>query len=606
MHVKGVIGLIIGAMLVAGCGSGDAATETFAGAEDASATARQAEVSADLDLDFDPAAIVALLPPAPSLDRFEVFETDEGPLYAYAFPTQQLNDGVALDLTALWQQSSSAVTPVLEWTLTGGDSSPSDYDFVASLPKSWASHTDDIIFPDAPDEIIETDPVFRWVVDLSDGKDRVLSIVLPALVDPTFADDILPILLGATEALNLHHSIQICRDSVTVDTEWANSCFLSVIALNPNFFDPAVCRAMFSLDPGQESAAVAPYRQACNVMVGLSDPNSNVSCDTAGDPTDVERCRMVTFHALAQSCEYLSGFDEQICLYDAVAASGDLVACGQLADPAMANDCRATVSNDPSYCAAIEDEEQRLSCCSVFAGTDQREACAGDASVAAEDTATSTTTTTTAAEALPPLGGNIASPTSEGFEAVYSCGNSDRGIDIEYETRYFWDGRMMVDRFGTAWDVWEATEQTGFVYENDGAIGLVVSLDGTTYGAPADSFDMATDEYTSEIHMYSPLAFTPGPATTLDLAGWDWPVVPFTGGFTHTIDYESESLGVVFKYEKVNEFSLASWHHAATGLLMQSSWSRNQTVDTTDSPEIGILQSGSCRLVSTTLDLSGG
>ena len=610
----GGVGIVVGALLLTGCGGGDAAevpdtsddTTTTATAATATTTTTAAP-AVQID-DFDVAELLASLPPEATEDDIIVAAKDGGYRYVYAFPPQDLGNGVTGNLLVVLEDSPYGFDKILQWTLTGDSTSPDDFEFVVSLPKSWAENVDEIGFNVLPDEIIDDDPIVKWVADVAGGNQQIFGAVIPFLTDPEAADAMVPALVFLVNELHAHNALQVCRKQAEVDPAWANRCYLSVVALNPDVFNTATCRTAFNLDTGDEYSGLASLRQACNVMVGLSDPTSTATCDTAGDATDIERCRLAVFQAMADPCTGLTGIEEQVCVYEAAAAAGDIISCDHVANPAMANDCRATISQDAGYCSAIEDEQQRLSCCSSFEGTGQYETCGGDVTAAAGDTTTTSPPTTTTTTAPPPFGGDIASTDTPGFEAVYSCVKTDRGVTFDYLRSYRWDEQMMVAPMDgmTFWETIEPVHQLHYAHEYSGAVGVVVPLDGSSYGAPRDSFDMDPSEYGTQIHTYSPLVMAPSAETEIEVGGWGWPVVPYSGSFVFTIDYDVTSLGTTMSLDQTEVYNLASWYHTGTGLLLASEWSRERTVDTNNfdsDTELGMLVTESCELVDTTLYL---
>jgi hypothetical protein len=88
----------------------------------------------------------------------------------------------------------------------------------------------------------------------------------------------------------------------------------------------------------------------------------------------------------------------QICAYDTAVALNTTRGCDwieELGNTEMANDCRATLTKDPSYCARTDDAALRTSCCETFRGTDSYDTRIGEPQDTTTTTATEGSTTTT-------------------------------------------------------------------------------------------------------------------------------------------------------------------------------------------------------------------
>ena len=132
-------------------------------------------------------------------------------------------------------------------------------------------------------------------------------------------------------------------------------------------------------------------------------------CEDTSDPAIKDACKGLVWNVFEGPCWSLASIEREICIYAAAVATNDGRYCNHLdllAGPDMANDCRATISEDPSYCARTADADLRASCCEIFRGTDAFDGCLGTpdstATTVTMDTTTTldedTTTTTTPEE----------------------------------------------------------------------------------------------------------------------------------------------------------------------------------------------------------------
>ena len=422
--------LFVLAGVIAGCGSGvevsapSSSTPTTANAETAEPVGLEVD---ELGL-IDTSAITASFLPEITENDIEVIEGDAGTSYRYVFPTQELSDGVSIDLEARWDPVDGGLQPSVTWNLVGDETSPSDFVFVASLPKSFAETVDDIVFDPPPDEIIEPDPVVEWDFDAT--RPVTISGISDFLMTWNRAggdaSDVPVIILNALNDHRIHRELSVCaglvpnRSLLTPDTSPASlmiPCYLKVVALNASTFGGESCAHLGEMIGtwGDNPA----FLFACQSVVQFAEGgNATAGCDQAPTPSQREACLTTMWGLLAGDCPAGDPVEQQICMYDAAVAVSDEERCDYLArlgSPEMANDCRAAISKDPSWCAETEDADLRASCCENFRGTDAYDTCLGsiEETATGEDTTTTieedtttvpdeTTTTEPAEEELPP------------------------------------------------------------------------------------------------------------------------------------------------------------------------------------------------------------
>ncbi len=382
-----------------GCGSGG---EAVAPSLDASGTTVEDPVSGvDAWEPVDTAAFTEAFLPEITVDDIEALEGDGGMSYRYVFPTRELSGGVVFDLEARWDPVDGGLQPSLMWNLTGDETSPSDFVFVASMPKSFAETVDDIVFDPEPTRIINPDVVAEWLADLLVSSEVHFTATSKTIVGSDEAVDVIGSILAHANAIRLHSELSVC-------SEWTHhlpsmaACFLAVVADNPGYFTPDSCDV---LGVTVRQLSIYPewgtiFSAACTTVVGRIRYGTPISCDSVSG-ADREGCLKLMWGVLSGACNGLDRLDQQICVYEAAAALGDEARCvslENLGNPEMANDCRAAITKDPSWCAKTEDPKLRASCCENFRGTDAYDTCL--ASVGADVTEEGTTATTSIDETV--------------------------------------------------------------------------------------------------------------------------------------------------------------------------------------------------------------
>ncbi len=572
-------------------------------------------------------------------DDIEVIEGDGGPSYRYVFPVRELSDGVSLHMAARWDPVGDGYQPSVIWGLAGDESSPSDFAFVGSLPKSFAETVDDITFDPPPDEVINPDAVTVQVVDTR--QPVVIKAVSHDPVATLDAGDPLEMLTAMAQRLN---DIRV-QAEVTACSKYANTpmvlqvCVLDVTAKHPDAFGGNPCGTLTDELNATlyASDAWASFTAACENVVDTVKTGAAAKCPSTLSPDEFNACQETMLLWLVTRCNSSArGIDLQICAYDAVVAVGDEWRCDILASADMAWDCHAAVSKWPGWCAKIDDPAHAASCCENFKGTDQYDAClasipgdeaAGESAPTTPDSSTETTgsaesvTAAPKAEESPPIGGDLQSIDDPGFFAEYHCTTESgparvealAGANPEWSIRYTReDGHFM----------WETAQAGGphplslpdapfsiTPYLN--SPGPWIPLDQTTYtlingrSGDRDSSSSKTDMVT-----YSDLTFAQDGSGTLTQGGWDWSVVKYTGGYTLDTDEENRVPGFEYRNQESTKHSMTAWYHEGTGLLVGSEDIAERTayfsnVEGFEDRRLGVTGTDSCELTDTNLDLSG-
>ena len=386
--------------VIAGCGS------------DGEASAPSATTTEDVAIDhddyglIDTSAITAALLPEITADDIEIIEGDAGMSYRYVFPTRELSDSVSFDMEARWDPVDGGFQSSLTWVMMGDETSPSVFPFVVSLPKSFAGTVDDIVFDPQPDEILELDPVVRWEFDAR--QPVTISAISNAVVAWNRAggdDSLVPvIIMNALNDYRIHSELSGCARLVAPESSMLTPdvspvslmlpCYLKVVAVNASTFGGDSCTHLGEMIGSWGDSPT--FVMACESVVQFATGGSAAAaCDAAASPSQRADCRSVVWGLLAGDCPAGDPVEQQICLYEAAAAVNDEGKCDVLArvgSPWMANDCRAAITKDPSWCARTEDPKLGANCCENFRGTDNYDTCL--ASIAEATTEQDTTTTT--------------------------------------------------------------------------------------------------------------------------------------------------------------------------------------------------------------------
>ena len=388
---RGLLPLIL-VGVIAGCGGSNDTDSVDASADPPVApAATDAVIASEITADFLP----TITP-----DDIEIIEGPDGTSYRHVFTAREFSEGVTFELEARWDPVDGGLEPSLTWTLEGGPSQEGTLPFVVDIPKSFAATVDDISFNPAPDEIIDTDPVVQFNIDVSRQYRKNIRIISNALVSSSDPAEAFLLIASKLDDLRVFSQFTACGAWKT--PEQMKTCYLSVVALNPSAFDANSCAhlATRTADEGAEHAS-AGFEKACDTIRAFATQDPKTVCEDTSDPAIRDACKKLVWNVFEGPCWSLTSIERQICVYEAAVAANDSRYCNLLhllAGSDMANDCRATISKDPSYCAKTDDAALRASCCETFRGTDDYDTCIGDSQGVTTTTTTEASTTTTTSE----------------------------------------------------------------------------------------------------------------------------------------------------------------------------------------------------------------
>jgi hypothetical protein len=395
---RGLFLLVLGGV-IAGCGGSS-------GTGPASSTLDPTTVQATAD-GVSAQVITADFLPNITPDDIETIEGPDGTSYRHVFAAREFTEGATFAIEARWDPVDGGLQPSLTWILDGEASQDGTLPFVLDIPKSFAATVDDITFDPDPDEIIDADPVVQFNIDVARQYRKNIRLISDVLI--TTADPAEAILAIASKLDDLRVFSQFTACGKWTTPERMKTCYLSVVALNPGAFDNSSCAhlAVRTGDTGSEQATAA-FEKACDTIRTFATQDPKTVCEDTSDPAIKVACKGLVWNVFEGPCWSLTSTEREICIYEAAVAANDSRYCNflhLLAGADMANDCRATLTMDPSYCTVTNDAARRASCCETFRGTDDFDTCLGtpDATTTTvtEDTTTTVdenTTTTAASE----------------------------------------------------------------------------------------------------------------------------------------------------------------------------------------------------------------
>ncbi|MCK5806470.1 MAG: hypothetical protein KAI66_26800, partial [Lentisphaeria bacterium] len=394
--------LVVLVGVIAGCGSSDDASQPPSDPLETASSANAKPASLEVD-EFgivDIPAITGGFTPEITEGDIEITEGDVGTSYSYTFPTRELTGGVKVDLQARWDPVGDGLQPGLEWKLAGDGTSPSEFGFVVSIPKSFGESPAEIAFDPQPTAIIDADVVAKWTVDPI--KNPIITALSSQLVQRGDPSVVIMMILEHLNTQRIHAELTACHSPFR-DAETVPQCYLAVVTQNAQHFGTQSCDILQKMlvaasadDLGTRS--YHGFSAACGTVVELASSGATGGCERLTKDSDAYAgCLIHVSRLMTGECPVGDVLERQICVYDIAVALEFSAACSvirRLGNPEMADDCFATTENDPKYCARTDNAALRESCCENFRGTDAFDTCLGTQSDIATTTGAQDTTTT--------------------------------------------------------------------------------------------------------------------------------------------------------------------------------------------------------------------
>ena len=249
-------------------------------------------------------------------------------------------------------------------------------EFIVDIPKEFASSVGEIAFSVPPTEIIEDDPVVRWLLVMDSVLKRRIdanSLRLMAISDPENTLALLEGFQNQLTLINLRRQFQSCQRTFGPLLD-ENICALTVILQNQQYIKLGMCDTFGNTTDDRTINVV--FANACRNL--LQPVDDNLHCNFE-ETIYRDACLTLTRSVLTTSCEGLTGAERNVCLYDVAAHVGEMRGCNIVEDADMAQDCRAQLSGDPAYCVEITDAARHDACCAIFQADAARyAACMGD------------------------------------------------------------------------------------------------------------------------------------------------------------------------------------------------------------------------------------
>ena len=610
-----------------------AVTENPASNEPALVTAAFAEI--------DMASVMAQIPPRIAASRIEqVGDNGSGlPAFiAYDFEPEEVAPGVFMDMAYGWALDADTAQQSLRWDFRNeSDGVTSTVEYIADIPKSFAPSVAAIEFSVPPTQIINDDPIVKWIIDFTKAMDRRIDARAYTMVDLTAFGEVIDLaeqFQQQLEDINLRRRMAACQYAISDTPTEKAICTLTVIAQSPHMFNANVCETFGDVTGSGNNADSIAFRHACRDIFAQYN---NFHCNSLADEPDMQAtCLHISRTVYSEACTGLTGIDYDMCLYDVAAYTGQVEGCDSIADQDLALDCRASLTDNPALCRQINDPARQSACCAIFEGNAEQYAlCMEGVSEdvidgePVDDMGDGQGDTQTLDEVLgtedpPPDNASSAAfgplPTApdlnylrnDAFYADYQCEGYEGTLRFAWNGSHFTigqpgaDGTLELDGaigvvFQDGQDHDEYAMSTGFFARG---INLWLPLDGSVYTLPAVTLD-----HISFFESFTTLTLRPR-QDTWTIMGTSLATTLYQGSYTREYiddDREGNVFAVGYAHHVLDNH-FRSWFDNRTGLLVRGEYAREATTCYEEGDHIELCPIApynmSCELVATSLPIT--
>lgn len=251
---------------------------------------------------------------------------------------------------------------------------------IENIPKSLGETVADLEFSVEPDEIINDDPVVKWIVKMSEDKFQQIkiqateSITKDAFNEAKNALDNWQNPIAAAQEVKengpaayfLEHLEDfstvkgIAKCSLMEDEIQGQKCVLGLIQKNPEFFNNEDCNKLDGFYFLQET-----WRAACRAMVNNDATKCFDILDSENYNSKYEKiCKELFFDSRFNKCKKITDeIKRDECIEKAVDESGHMGGCENIKNEDRQKECMAFTNMNFIYCADIKTEQAQKKCC---------------------------------------------------------------------------------------------------------------------------------------------------------------------------------------------------------------------------------------------------
>ncbi len=346
-------------------------------------------------------ALSAMFAEDVNVGKFEPSDTDEDGVYdkfTLTFKREEVEDHLFLDKSVVYERAKNGFDGTIMLVFENTGDHAKKYRHIEKIPKSFASHVDNLVFSTPPDEIINADPEVSWIVEVMERNVEKIAIQakIAAASAAVEADPgkALALLSGMSKAptekmrvAGQDAAIGVILNRFSDFVSMAalnkcagfkgplwNSCLMSLMLKSPTLFTESDCEKIDKAYPD------ATNNIEGSVLYGMCraimTEDSSACHDNTDNWKDVDLCKHALFTAVSRNCTAVKDKQKKDeCFYNAAVKSDSMYGCEGILNKTSKAGCLAEVTQESAYCEDIDDKDAKKYCCDKIVDDSARNRC---------------------------------------------------------------------------------------------------------------------------------------------------------------------------------------------------------------------------------------
>jgi len=338
------------------------------------------------------------------IGELEMSHTDNDGIYdkfVLSLDKEEIEEDLFLGKTIVYEDMGEGYMGkmVLEFENTGDETKT--YSHVENIPKSFATHVDNLFFSIPPTEIINPDPELSWEIEVVKRNIKRITINAKATAisaavnaDPAKAMEMMLVGMVNIPSQEMIEAGKEAAISVVLDNLGAvaftkvlndcskfggegalwNTCIVSLIVKYPDMFIESDCEKIDIERSDAMNYIKGPVLHG--ICKAITTKDWNECHENADSWKEVDICKLALFKSFSGDCEYSA--DKDRCIYDASIKSDSQYGCNGIDEPVVKYECLAELTQEIKHCEMISDEDTREHCCDKISDDGARKECYGE------------------------------------------------------------------------------------------------------------------------------------------------------------------------------------------------------------------------------------
>ncbi len=334
-------------------------------------------------------AIPSLFAKNIDVGEFKLLDTNDDGIddkFILTFKEEEVDDHLFLNKSVTYKKEDNNFNGIITLSFKNTGNQPKNYTHIERIPKSFATHVDDLIFSTPPNKIINPDPEVSWIVNVM--KRNIEKITIQAKIAATSAaikadpGSALSLLSGIST--NPTKKMRIAGQEAAMNTIFNNlndfvamatlnnchkfkgslwnSCIMSLVIKAPALFTESDCEKIDKAYPDTTNSMSGPLLYG--MCRAITTKDYSLCHDDMENWREVDLCKHALFASISQKCSTIKDNQKKDeCLYNSAIISDSKYGCNNIIQKASKAGCLAEITQESKYCKDINDQEAKKYCC---------------------------------------------------------------------------------------------------------------------------------------------------------------------------------------------------------------------------------------------------